>query len=83
MVGVFVLLVQHPVGGDHVVHHVGLADLLRTELLGGGQIPPIVVAQMVVRYDGCRLDAGAYLNEIATQQTARFSREGKGYERSG
>ena len=34
MVGVAIVRVQDSVGGNHVVHHAGLGDLLRAELLG-------------------------------------------------
>ncbi|EPY31188.1 myo-inositol-1-phosphate synthase [Strigomonas culicis] len=47
------------VRGDHVVHDVALGDLLRAELARGGQVVPVVVAEMVVAGNALRLDAGA------------------------
>ena len=43
----------------HVVHHVGLGDLLAPERLRRREVLPVVVAQVVVRDDRRRLDAGA------------------------
>ena len=60
MVRVLVLFVQHSVGGHHVVHDVGLADLFRAELLGSREVPAVVIAEVVVRHDRRRLDARAH-----------------------
>lgn len=59
VVGVLALLVQDVVGLDHVVHHVGLGDLLGAELALGAQVLAVVVAEVVVRRDRGQLDAGA------------------------
>jgi len=58
VVGVLVLLVQKVVGSDHVIHNVGLGDLLGAELLLGAQVLAVVVTQMVVTGDGGELDTG-------------------------
>jgi len=55
--GHFRRLVEQPIGVDHVIDDAALADLLGPKLLMGGEIVPIVVAEMVVRGDGERLDA--------------------------
>mmetsp|Transcript_48962 Transcript_48962/g.123168 ORF Transcript_48962/g.123168 Transcript_48962/m.123168 type:complete len:512 (+) Transcript_48962:227-1762(+) len=49
-------LVEDRVRGDHVVDHVALRDLLGAELLRGGEVLAVVVAQMVVGHDGDRLE---------------------------
>lgn len=59
VVGVLVLLVQDRVGLDHVVDDVGLGNLLGAELLLGGQVLAVVVAEMVVAGNGGQLDTGA------------------------
>ena len=41
---VSLLVVEQMVGADHVVDHVGLADLLRTKLLRGAEILAVVVS---------------------------------------
>uniref|UniRef100_A0A182XT73 Uncharacterized protein n=1 Tax=Anopheles quadriannulatus TaxID=34691 RepID=A0A182XT73_ANOQN len=56
----FVRTVQDVVGGDHIVHHVALGDLLRAELLRGREILAVVVAEMVVAHDRDGLDAGRH-----------------------
>lgn len=58
VVRVLALRVQDAVGLHHVVHDVGLGDLLAAELLRRGQVLAVVVAQVVVADDGGRLDAG-------------------------
>ncbi len=50
-------LVEQAVRVDHVVDDAALADLLAPELALGGQVVPVVVAEMVVGRDGERLDA--------------------------
>lgn len=86
VVGVFVLLVQNLVGRHHIVHYVGLGDLLGAELLLGAQILAVVVAQMVIASDGSELDASvdqevnesrfhlglARLEVITTNESALF-----------
>lgn len=62
VVRVLVLRVQEAVGVNHVIDHVGLADLLGTELLRCRQVPAVVVAEVVVRYDRRRLNPRAYLD---------------------
>ena len=56
MVRVLTLLVQDSVGRNHVVHNVGLGDLLGAELLLGAQVLAVVVAEMVVAGNGGELD---------------------------
>lgn len=56
VVGVLALLVQNVVGLNHVVHDVGLGDLLGAELLLGAQVLAVVVAQVVVAGNGSQLD---------------------------
>ena len=51
-------LVEKAVGVNHVVNNATLADLLGFELPLGRQVSSIVVAQVVVRSDGERLDTG-------------------------
>ena len=58
VVRVLALLVEDRVGGDHVVDHVRLGDLLGAELLLGRQVVAVVVAQVVVRGNGGQLDTG-------------------------
>mmetsp|Transcript_1473 Transcript_1473/g.5025 ORF Transcript_1473/g.5025 Transcript_1473/m.5025 type:complete len:294 (-) Transcript_1473:892-1773(-) len=58
VVGVLAGLVEDLVRGDHVVHHVGLGDLLAAEGLRGLKVVPVVVAQVVVRHDRGGLQAG-------------------------
>ena len=74
VVGVLVLIVEHPVGGYHVVDDVGLADLLGPELLRGRQIPSVVVSEVVVGDDRRRLDAGAHLQQQQQQQQQQSRR---------
>lgn len=61
VVGVLALLIEHLVRVYHVVHDVGLADLLRAELLRCREVPAVVVSEVVVRHDRRRLDPGAHL----------------------
>lgn len=49
--------VQNTVRLDHVIHHVGLGDLLGAELLVGTQIFAIIIAKMVVAGDRSELDS--------------------------
>lgn len=56
VVGVLILLIENVVGRDHVIHNVGLGDLLRAELLLGAQVLAVVVAQVVVAGNGGKLD---------------------------
>jgi hypothetical protein len=58
VIWVFAFLVEHRVGSDHIVHHVGLGDLFGAELLLGAEVLAIIVAKMVVACNGCQLDAG-------------------------
>eukprot|EP00053_Salpingoeca_punica_P013417 m.121411 g.121411 ORF g.121411 m.121411 type:complete len:543 (-) comp16203_c1_seq1:553-2181(-) len=58
VVRVLLRLVEDVVGGHHVVDDVGLADLLGAELRGRREVLAVVVAEVVVRGDGARLDAG-------------------------
>mmetsp|Transcript_21361 Transcript_21361/g.43111 ORF Transcript_21361/g.43111 Transcript_21361/m.43111 type:complete len:373 (-) Transcript_21361:610-1728(-) len=58
VIGVFVLLEQHAIRRDHVVHDVRFRYLLGTELRGGAQVLPVVVAQMIVGDDGHGFDPG-------------------------
>ena len=51
VVRVLVLAVDQPVGSHHVVHDVGLGDLLRAELRRGREVLAVVVAQVVVADD--------------------------------
>ena len=46
MIGMFVglLVVEQMVRPDHIVDHVGFADLLRSELLWGAEILSVVVS---------------------------------------
>ena len=60
VVGVLVLVVEDPVGSDHVVDDVRLGDLFGAEGLRRLQVLAVVVAQVVVRDDGGRLDAGGH-----------------------
>merc|ERR1719479_69585 len=55
VVGVFTFLVQYLVRVNHVVHHVGLTDLLGTELLLLVQIFTIIVSKMIPAYNRLRL----------------------------
>ena len=48
VVGVLTRLVEHSVGGDHVVDDVRLGNLLGAELLVRTQVHAVVVAQVVV-----------------------------------
>mmetsp|Transcript_81070 Transcript_81070/g.161163 ORF Transcript_81070/g.161163 Transcript_81070/m.161163 type:complete len:342 (-) Transcript_81070:781-1806(-) len=57
MVGVLFGLVQQAVRSNHVVDDVGLGDLLGAERLRGREVLAVVVAQVVVRDNGCGLDA--------------------------
>lgn len=52
-------LVQNGIGLDHVIHNIGLGDLLGTELLLRAQVLSVIVAQMIVAGNGGELDAGA------------------------
>lgn len=56
VVGVLILLVENVVGRDHVVHNVGLGDLLGAELLLGAQVLAVIVTQVVVAGNGGELD---------------------------
>ncbi len=58
MVGLLAGLVEDAVGEDHVLDDAGLGDLLGAELLGGGEVLAVVVAEVVVGGDGDGLDAG-------------------------
>mmetsp|Transcript_10260 Transcript_10260/g.24112 ORF Transcript_10260/g.24112 Transcript_10260/m.24112 type:complete len:461 (+) Transcript_10260:306-1688(+) len=60
VVGVLVLVVKDAIRADHVVDDVGLGDLLGAERLRRLQVLAVVVAQVVVRDDGGRLDAGGH-----------------------
>jgi len=51
-------LVQESIGIHHIIHDAALADLLAPELSLSRQVMPIIVAKVVVRSDGERLDAG-------------------------
>jgi len=84
VVRMFAVIVQHIVRCDHVVDHVGLADLLAAELLLRRQVHPVIVAKEVERRNGRQLDAGideevdqcglhlrlARLEVVATQESA-------------
>jgi hypothetical protein len=48
VVRVFTLFVKDIVGSHHVVDHVGLGNLLGTELLLGAEVHAVVIAEMVV-----------------------------------
>ena len=52
--------VQDGVGGDHIIHHIGFADLVAAEGLVGAQVHAIIVAQVIVGHDGCGLDTSAH-----------------------
>lgn len=56
-----ILGVKQAVGVHHVIHHVRFADFLGAELLRSGQIPAVVVPQVIVRHDGCGLNTRAHL----------------------
>lgn len=58
VVGVLAGGVEHIVGLDHVVDHVGLGDLLGAELLLRAEVLAVVVAEMVVAGNRRELDAG-------------------------
>lgn len=58
VIGVLALLVENMVGFNHVIHDIGLGDLLGAELLMGAQVLTIVVTQVIVAGDGGQLDAG-------------------------
>lgn len=58
VVGVLAGGVEHVVGLDHVVDHVGLGDLLGAELLLRAEVLAVVVAEMVVAGNRRELDAG-------------------------
>lgn len=58
VVGVLALLVQHAVGLNHVVHNVGLGNLLGAELLLGAQVLAVVVTKVVVAGNRGQLDTG-------------------------
>ena len=58
MVGMLARLVEHSVGLDHVVHHVGLGDLLGAELLLRAEVHAVIVAKVVIAGNGRELDAG-------------------------
>mmetsp|Transcript_21218 Transcript_21218/g.61756 ORF Transcript_21218/g.61756 Transcript_21218/m.61756 type:complete len:559 (+) Transcript_21218:635-2311(+) len=60
VIGMFVLVEQNAIRRDHIVHHVGLGNFLGAELGRRAQVLAVVVAEMIVRYDGYRLDPGRY-----------------------
>lgn len=49
-------LVEHIVCRDHVIHNVGLGDLLGTKLLLRAQVHPVVVAKVIVTGNRGELD---------------------------
>lgn len=51
-------LVEHIVCRNHVIHYIGLGDLLGSKLLLGAQIHPIVVTEVIVTGNGGELDPG-------------------------
>ena len=53
------LLVENRVGFNHVIHDVGLGDLLGAELLLGAEVLSIIVAEMVIAGNGSELDTSA------------------------
>lgn len=55
VVWVLARLVQNGVAGDHVIDDIALRDLLGPECLRGREIHSVVVAEMVVAHDRCRL----------------------------
>ena len=57
MVGMFTRLVKDMVCFNHIIHNIGLGNLLGAELLLGTQVHTIIVAEMVVAGDGAELDA--------------------------
>lgn len=57
VVRVLALLVQDGVGLNHVIHNVGLGDLLGTELPLGAQVLAVIVAEVVVTRDRRKPDA--------------------------
>ena len=58
MIRVFAFLVENVVGGNHIIYHVGLGNLLGAELSLRAQILAIIVSKMVVACNGGQLDTG-------------------------
>src|SRR2546421_3654427 len=57
MVWVFARLVEHRVGGNHIVHDVGLRDLLGAELFLGAEVFPVIISKVIVAGNGRQFDA--------------------------
>merc|ERR1719479_266289 len=90
VVGVFTFLVQYLVRVDHVIHNIGLTDLLGTELLLLVQIFTIIVSKMIPAYNRLRLQTCGHekvdqhtldlsltrLEVVTTNKNALFGRHG-------
>ena len=60
VIGLLSVGIENTVGGNHIVHNTGLGDLLRAELLRGGEILAIIITKMVVRSNGGGLDTSTH-----------------------
>jgi hypothetical protein len=59
VIRVLTFLIKHIVSSNHIIDNIGFGDLLGAELLLGGQVFAVVVAEMVVGCDGGQFDTGA------------------------
>lgn len=57
VIRVLALLVKDAIGLNHVIHNVGLGNLLGAELPLGAQVFAVIVAEMVVARNRRKLDA--------------------------